>query len=224
MATPATIQIEDRLFYCHYDGMPTGMAPRLVKTIEALAVPLSRTHHRPIVRENARGGLAFAFIRGNLDAEPAPHNSRSGIWADYHYSISSSDTGELSVKVERRTDRSTWRIIEVRELASWIHNQRSALASQIRVHAPESTDPNADALVAIPAIVKASACGRRASPRFEYATREQARSYQSRAEGLAGRFSDDNPNHQVCLDQAGYWEAALVSSSVDRHCSSRVAQ
>jgi len=97
MSTPATIEINGRIFYCHYDGMPTGMAVRIAKMIDAYNAPVPAQSPDGFASVPARGGIEFAFIRGNLDAEPAPHNSRSGIMAQYHYALAQDDRGEITI-------------------------------------------------------------------------------------------------------------------------------
>ena len=60
MATRATYEIAGQLFYCHYDGYPAGGVSRL----------------RNMLNATGRGGAAFNFIRGNVDAEPAESHER----------------------------------------------------------------------------------------------------------------------------------------------------
>jgi hypothetical protein len=87
MATRATYTIEGMHFYCHWDGYPTGAAARMVKMIEAYTQPQSvaeRAESNPI--DDRRGGLAFAFIRGNHDAEPTDGPLAYGD-TEWHYEV-----------------------------------------------------------------------------------------------------------------------------------------
>ena len=63
MATRATYEIDGITFYCHYDGYPAGAMDRLSNMVAA---------------DTGRGGLPFAFIRGNFDAEPTDGHDRHG--------------------------------------------------------------------------------------------------------------------------------------------------
>jgi hypothetical protein len=63
MATRATYEIEGKTFYCHWDGYPAGAMDRLSNMVAA---------------DTGRGGLPFAFIRGNFDAEPADSHDHHG--------------------------------------------------------------------------------------------------------------------------------------------------
>jgi hypothetical protein len=94
MATRATYTIDGMHFYCHWDGYPTGAASRMVKMIEAHTQPQTiaeRASFDPV--DDRRGGLAFAFIRGNLDAEPTKGRDFHGD-TEWHYEVfTSKETG-----------------------------------------------------------------------------------------------------------------------------------
>jgi hypothetical protein len=87
MATRATYKIEAMTFYCHWDGYPSGAACRMVNMIEAYTQPQTveaRKSYDPI--DDRRGGLAFAFIRGNMDAQPTKSkNAHSD--TEFHYEV-----------------------------------------------------------------------------------------------------------------------------------------
>lgn len=206
MSTPATIEINGRIFYCHYDGMPTGMAVRIAKMIDAYNAPVPAQSPDGFASVPARGGIEFAFIRGNLDAEPAPHNSRSGIMAQYHYALAQDDRGEITITVEQRTSRDTWRIVSTMEIGVWVGRQRSALATRERLLVG---NPNLDIDAVIPPVVRAHYCGRFASERFEYATRSGAEKLVARNAALAERYGPDNPNHTNCSRAMTAWAKAL---------------
>lgn len=80
MATPATYAINGVKFYCHWDNNLEGAALRLCSMVQM--VTQHEDTHRGL--KDNRGGLPFAFVRGNCDAEPNDANTQS---ADSHYDI-----------------------------------------------------------------------------------------------------------------------------------------
>jgi len=72
MSTRATYQIEDMTFYCHHDGYPEYAAVRFARMIAAFNVPTVGDDFREV--EDRRGSLMFAFVRGNMDAQPTENH------------------------------------------------------------------------------------------------------------------------------------------------------
>ena len=84
MSARATYQIEDMTFYCHHDGYPEYAAVRFARMIAAFNVPTVDDSFREI--EDRRGSLMFAFVRGNLDAQPTESHDAHGD-TEWRYTI-----------------------------------------------------------------------------------------------------------------------------------------
>lgn len=199
MATPATYEIEGYIFYCHYDGHPIGAAQKLARMIDAYTQPAAADALGRSIYADARGGLAFAFIRANADAEQPFGNRRVGTRSDYHYALTMEDDGRIFVKVDRRTERRTWQIVDCEELATWVERQRIDLLRRIeRAHAhilAPGQSANERATEILPELVMADLTDRLGRPSARYATRPAAeaivRTCGGRVEGANGRLADD---------------------------------
>lgn len=185
MATRATYEINRTTFYCHWDGYPTGAAQRFANMVAQLTVA-NKSDSRLDAIEDRRGGLEFAFIRGNMDAEPT--NSRDGHGdTEWHYKVEANKIGEISIKVETRTwsddNRDRWRLNYCGDLADWLNARRTELVARLEDMKSRNPgqygdlNPQAEALECIPVIVRKvetrdAFCG--GSEYVTYATLEQA--------------------------------------------------
>lgn len=87
MSTRATYEIEGRTFYIHHDGYPEGAASYLYNMVNALTkVDTSGEDHDIFGHRMRRGGLEFAFIRGNGNAEPTDSHEAHGD-TEYRYTV-----------------------------------------------------------------------------------------------------------------------------------------
>lgn len=191
MSTRATYQLGDRVLYCHHDGYREGAAWRFGNMIAALTAPNETS---PIeATETRRGGIEFAFIRGNLDAMPAWDNSHDGHGdTEWAYTIEESDEHGLTVRVGRRhTFNGPMEFMPAAPLAAFVNTFGARFN--------------------VPTIVAArpSAFWRRPV----LATIENARRIAERERELAARFNDGNPNKASHLAAAEAWEAAIAEAA-----------
>lgn len=223
MATRATYQIDGTVFYCHWDGYPTGAAQRFAKMIGALTVPLADDDERRGIdsMQDRRGGMAYAFIRGNMDAEPTGSHDEHGD-TDFQYALTINEkSGKALIEVRQRGRDDRYNVNHVLDLAAWLNDMRGELARQIDgaiARAPKRMDMDrrpgaAQALEAIPVIVRVSeqretwdSAGRR----FTYATLDAARAITARLRAQGEAFGKDNPNGPAYLARAGAWDKATT--------------
>lgn len=129
MATRATYSVGNTVFYCHYDGYPTGAAERFVNMVKHHVRADYRPDRYPM--DELKGGLAFAFVRGNDDAEPAYDNSHEGHGdTEWRYMLAVDAKGEIGIQVTHRPNVMTdeW-VLDFRgELLDWFrHATKTAL-------------------------------------------------------------------------------------------------
>ena len=89
MSTRATYQINDKIFYIHHDGYVEGAAAYLFNMCQASPV-IDKTGegYSVLDRGQTRGGLEFAFIRGNGNCEPTDsHEAHAD--TEYRYVVTS---------------------------------------------------------------------------------------------------------------------------------------
>lgn len=126
MATRATYQIGDTTFYCHWDGYPRGAALRFINMVKA-KVSFDKKEIDGMVQ--AKGGYPFAFIRGNLDAEPTESHDAHGD-TEYRYTLKIEDRGAVLVSVDKYDNKSDdWEVYCTNvDLAEFIRRERDDLA------------------------------------------------------------------------------------------------
>jgi hypothetical protein len=226
MATRATYQIDKTTYYCHWDGYPVGAAHRFANMVAAKTVAAD-PERRPVdSKEERRGGMSFAFIRGNMDAEPTEDRDTHGD-TEYHYQlVAAGKQGDFDVIVQEPSDDRKpggdrgWRTVERVDLADWLNARRAEAVKQnqrIKARYPgdyKDMDPERDALESIPVIVKVKERGDYGYEPVYYATLEQARKIAAREEKLAERYKNDNPNKAVHQRKAEDWAAAVVAATV----------
>lgn len=193
MGTRATYEVEKQVFYCHWDGYKAGAAVRFANLVAAMTQPSERGID-PVA--DKRGGAAFAFIRGNADAEPAYRGRHDGHGdTEYRYNIETSDEHGLTVRVEERhwnSGGADWRGFGMAQ----------PLAGFINKHGREFNTPR------IVAVSEPSSWGTHA-PKLATLdnAREIARLYREKGEG----FADGNPNRESYLKRADAWDAAIAA-------------
>lgn len=190
MATRATYEVDGQVFYCHWDGYPAGAASRFANMIAALTAPETAGRHEIDAIAERRGGAAFAFIRGNLDAEPAHRGKHDGHGdTEFRYQVETHQSGAMTVRLEARSYNGEWKGFgPAQPLAEFINAKR---------------DKEWD----VPTIVvceAGSACFRRTM----LATADSAREIAAAHQRLADKFDDSNPNRKSHLEQAAAWRAA----------------
>ena len=89
MSTRATYQINDTIFYIHHDGYVEGAAAYLLNMCRACnVIDNTGESFQVIDRGQTRGGLEFAFIRGNGNCEPTDsHEAHED--TEYRYVVTS---------------------------------------------------------------------------------------------------------------------------------------
>jgi hypothetical protein len=146
MSTRGTYDINGTRFYCHWDNGPDGAAARFLSMAEANVRPTDRDDYRCL--EYGRGGLAFAFIRGNFDAETFEGGDTQG--AQYHYTLTASTTGAPRLTVHERDNDWQWFAAESLPLRDFINRHRPGHVVLVN-HQPGftlATTENADAIAA----------------------------------------------------------------------------
>ena len=223
MSTRATYQMDGMTFYCHWDGCPTGAAARFAKMIAAHTVAEKGEGFDEI--ERRRGGFAFAFIRGNMDAEQcAEHDDIGG--TEYRYTLHIDAYGAVSIRVEHCTvenDKDVWSAIYAGDLAAWLDAMRTEHAAQslayyTRYPNPPKTpaDTEREALEIIPRIARAAlANGGPGGPFIRYATVKEATAIKQRLGKQANLLQSDNPNKAAYLEKMrGWWRAIDAANAV----------
>ena len=191
MSTRATYQIEDMTFYCHHDGYPQYAAVRFARMIAAFNVPTMDDSFREI--EDRRGSLMFAFVRGNLDAQPTEGHEAHGD-TEWRYTILFCQDQKLWVLT---SEARTW---EAEGAASrWRAKQNIPLDQFIAEH---GADFKAEPVVQF---------------HFEggthIATANAATGIARNLDMQAGRFEDSNPNKARYAARAVAWAAASSASA-----------
>lgn len=200
MATRATYDVGHMLFYAHHDGYPTGAAERFARMVEAWYIPTDSRHME--AAEHPAGGMAFAFIRGNLDVAPAKSEGDHSD-AEFRYFVAERPNGQVEITVRDRKSKEPDR----GELAEWMAHQQRNLRNDLAMYWTDHPEdrPNEvndglytimqqaerDAAEAIPLIVRIE---RRehdgAEPRIVYATIDQAARIKYRHAVVSSRMSD----------------------------------
>lgn len=126
MSTRATYSIGNMTFYCHYDGYPSGAAERFANMVRARYAAELRQDRYPLI--DRKGGWAYAFIRGNDDAEPAYDNAHTGHGdTEWRYMLAEDRNGVLGMQVTHRPDVGTddW-VLDFRgEFIDWLPHATS---------------------------------------------------------------------------------------------------
>lgn len=123
MSTRATYEIEGRTFYIHHDGYPAGAASYLYNMVKALTnVDATGESYDIFDHRMRRGGLEFAFIRGNGQAEPTENHDVHGD-TEYRYTVTRSE-GEPMLRAEERVgdwSNPTWETFFFSPLAEFVN-------------------------------------------------------------------------------------------------------
>lgn len=222
MATRATYQINRTTFYCHWDGYPTGAAQRFANMVKALTVPETGDRKFDPI-EDRRGGMEFAFIRGNLDAEPTKNHEYHGD-TEYRYTLTEQADGSASIVVdevnqERTPDNRPFHRIFAGDLALWLNGQRKQLVEQFKRHnqrLPKGAQPldcEAEALACIPVMCRIEESREYGASRSCYYATASARATIAATFKAQGEsFKPENPNRAYYLKRAAEWSG--VSSAV----------
>lgn len=218
MATRATYQIGRTIFYCHWDGYPCGAAVRFAKMVQAKSA-FSPDEIEGL--ERRRGGWEFAFIRGVMDAEPTESHDAHGD-TEYRYTLEASKSGVLTIMVQERYgygDAATWRQQFNGEFTRWLALMRIQYAEMIRRGQAKGiwndANPEAEALEAIPVIVKATEPERYGFANTWYADIETARKMAAFEAAAAVKYSAPctggypNPNKEIHEGRAQAWASAI---------------
>jgi hypothetical protein len=226
MATRATYQIDGTTFYCHWDGYPTGAAHRFANAVAAMTQPAKDGRLEPIA--DKRGGFAFAFIRGNDDAEPTKSHDAHGD-TEWRYTVKSMPNGALQITVaalgwnsagQRQEPRVRW----TGDLAEWLEARRRDHAAELVDWAQRNQKDMtfAQALAeTFPRVVRVEQLDRyvqhatewKREPTYTYATEPHAREIARLTREQGERFGEGNVNRGIYLERADAWDAALVDTA-----------
>lgn len=223
MSTRATYRINGQYFYTHYDGHESGAAERFAAMIENLTRPDDNEFHAVAER---RGGLAFAFIRGNDDVEPTESHEAHGD-TEFRYDVNEmrDSHGQIAIRVYKRGSESDqWRMIAEEELCAWLDGQRRDLTRHLascrkrfadnkRLFADVFGDgTKSDAAIAeesIPLVCRAlHGDPALAWRRYEYATTKNAQAIAVILRRFCNNLGDGNPNRPSLKTLAEEWETA----------------
>lgn len=183
MSTRATYEIGDLTFYVHHDGYPAGAAAKFADMIGAMTVSANGRGIDAIA--DRRGGACFAFIRGNMNAEPTESHQAHGD-TEYRWKISESAGALLVSHQARSADFERW--------SAWSSPQ--PLEEFINRHQP-------GAVVSLP---YPSEYVRRTL----YATTENAVKIAAEYRRQAAKFQAGNPNKAGNEKHADAWERAAL--------------
>lgn len=216
MATRATYQINRTTFYCHWDGYPTGAAQRFANMVKALTVPETGDRKFDAI-EDRRGGFEFAFIRGNLDAEPTKTHDSHGD-TEYRYTVHVEPDGAAFMCCEAidrdwsKGDKIVIRRLFFGDLADWLNKQRRELVEQFKRHndrlprGQTACDPEAEALACLPVIVRIDESREYGAERScYYATASSRDAIASMFQTQGDGYKADNPNRAHYLKRAAEW-------------------
>ncbi|WP_019024063.1 MULTISPECIES: hypothetical protein [unclassified Thioalkalivibrio] len=178
MSTSAIYNIDGQYFYTHWDGYPEGAAVRLFNMIHELTQPARDGLDE--VRD-ARGGLGFAFVRGNLDAEPHP-GSYDTWGAEYLYSVKTGAGPAQVVIAPRGRTEGVWLSQEPLPLVDWL----------VSLGHPVCECEYAPYFGTV----------------YRLATRENAGACAAAAAARAERYGPENPNRAGFAAKARAWAVA----------------
>ncbi|MBT2132656.1 hypothetical protein [Aliiroseovarius lamellibrachiae] len=188
MSTRATYQIEDMTFYCHHDGYPQYAAVRFARMIAVFNVPTVEDTFREV--EDRRGSLMFAFVRGNLDAQPTESHEVHGD-TEWRYTIRFCKKQKLWVVTSEC--RNWW---EDDEKAQWHSQQTYPLDQFITIH---GNDFKAEPVVQF-----------QMDGGTHIATRPHAAAIGANLQKRAGQFQEGNPNKARYAARAEVWILAAA--------------
>jgi len=215
VSTRATYQIGETVFYCHWDGYPTGAAQRFANMVAAHTVAQTEKERSFDPCEDRRGGWPFAFIRGNLDAEPTEDHEAHGD-TEFRYTLQSEADGTVYVRTDSRGHDSRWRKGERIDLADWLASMRRKLANDLWTYyqkrgltSETQTSAAAHAEEAIPTVLKIAEPREYATPQIHYATRAAAMNIAGLCSQAAQSFPADNPNKKIYQARAAAWLNAV---------------
>jgi hypothetical protein len=185
MSTRATYEIGGETFYIHYDGYPAGAAGYFANMIEAMTVPAKSGGIEAI--ESRRGGARFAFIRGNMLAEPTESHDAHGD-TEYRWRLEHVEGRGFVIQAQTRTgfDGYKWSAWSApRPLAEFINAHYPGLI--VEIEAPD-----------------------RYWKHTLTATLEHALGIAEAHRRRAAGYADGNPNKAPALEHAAAWERAIV--------------
>lgn len=217
MATRATYKVGSMTFYCHWDGYPAGAAHRFANMIEAMTQP-EKSGRVNLIAEK-RGGIAFAFIRGNDDAEPTKdHEEHSD--TEWRYTIAENQTGNLSIIVHERLNfTANWRVNYIGGLVEWVNKQRLLGLQQHKdylANTKQTIPSDENLLEGFPEVVEVpegegnTTTGFHHAVRFYAATKTAADAIAKLAADKAASYPESNPNRKVYASKAQCWAKAAA--------------
>lgn len=175
MSTNAIYNIDGTRIYCHWDNYPAGAAERFISMVDAMTAPENGSGRDIDAIESRRGGALFAFIRGNVDAEPTDCTD-----SEYVYTLTTEPGGRITVHTQ--------------------HKGRDAgtcdLETFIAVHVDPERVEDADTVAAV---TEARHYGPDAT---KYTTRKNAAEIARNHARIAARFQPSNPNHKTHAERA----------------------
>lgn len=135
MSTRGTYQFENLTFYIHHDNYLEGAARYFYRMIEAsFKVNKSPDGLHPIDTHNTRGGMEFAFIRGNGNAEFTKSSEEHGD-TQFRYIIHMGDNGLIHLNAQEKHwtdgDLVHWRVIYNDEISEFINQYAETDAEKI---------------------------------------------------------------------------------------------
>lgn len=213
MATRATYKIDNMTFYCHWDGYPAGAAQRFVNAIAALT--FANEGKSIDLYGEARGGLPFAFIRGNQDAEPTGSHADHGD-TEYRYTVTSNeDLGkpQFTIKVQARNlNNGLWSVVtDGEDLAKWCNAMREGWVTQINSVKAKRNEPplsREEILEGWEPLVTAHLDDGYGYKRTMIATAAKARGLAEAAGKKAASYPETNCNRAGYQRKADQWGAA----------------
>lgn len=193
MATRATYSMEGYTFYCHWDGHPCGAAERFAKMIEAWIVPGNLTAY-----EARKGGLAFAFVRGVLDAEPTESHEAHGD-TEYRYSVKLASNGQVLLVAKVRDHEGQFVTFYSGSLVQFVNQEReiglgASLAHFANIHEEVSPD---EILEGFPKLVEVVVEIYLGSQTIVTCTEEVAKQIAAKAAASAEQYRVNNPNKEI---------------------------
>lgn len=194
MSTRATYEILGTSFYIHHDGYKEGAANYLFNMVEAsIALRNLDKPGDPLNPYEARGGWAFAFIRGNGQAEPTDGHRSHGD-TEYRYTVTASDAGLLWLNVDARIySDEAWASVYNGELSGFVNSYPDFHKSHI-------------------VAAKIPTYGGAVEAR--YATSKQAETIATEMQRYSDHFQDGNPNIEEYAKRAEAWRNALAKETV----------
>ena len=178
-------------FYCHHDGYPEYAAVRFARMIAAYTVPTVDGSFREM--EDRRGSLMFAFVRGNLDAQPTESHDAHGD-TEWRYTIRFSQDQKLWTVI---SETRNWEAAGAP--SRWRNKQSIPLDRFIAEH---GADFQAEPVVQF---------------HFEsgthIATVNAAAGIAHNLDMQAGRFEESNPNKARYSARAVAWAEAVTATT-----------